>query len=539
MNFILNAIVPLSPVILVALPVIGACFGLGISRVGLEFNRWTAFSNSLVSCLVLATVMLAPLLQSEADYQSTRSLSVIFNLPASETETTTTSVAALKWSLDATSLWFLLLPTCLWPVLTLFLERLPAVSALHYFLLMLLQGFLAGLFVAVDLLSFLTFLMLSTFCLLSLIRVLGGVRVGVTMERTMYLQFAGDALVMAGLLLAATSYTWMQGILLESPQQMTYQLDTILQGTVSDITFYPIAESYWQTASPWIFLLLMTGFVIKGSLIPVHYQFIQWLNLTPTGQIAPPAVGWYLVLLTMLTKVSLYGMIRFMVPLNQGVGTSLFSSLAVWGGGGFLMSALIAGRKNSLLEQGLWLLIGQNTLILTLLFAAETAAVSQFVFWSLIQGAACCLLFLMVPMIPRETDARSRRLFFTIAGLALLTLIGVPGLAGFTADFALLWSLGEQSIPLALCYLLGLLLFNLTLIRSFWKLIQETMSGNSLERETPHEKIGLSWLAFAPLVSLILILGVSPATLLEETLLPLIRVSSTETEAPTEPTTEQ
>ncbi|QDV48820.1 proton-conducting transporter transmembrane domain-containing protein [Gimesia fumaroli] len=540
MNSFLNAIIPLSPVLLVVMPVIGACFGWGASRLGLEFTRWTAFSNSLVSCLILAAVMFSPFLQTDEDDRPTRAISVTLKLPATETASAEErNERVIKWALDATAVWFLLLPTCLWPVLTLLIHRMTDVSQQHYFLLMLLQALLAGLFVSFDLLSFLTFLMLTTFCLLCLIRLASGSRSRSVFESTMYLQFLGDGLIMGGLLLAATGHTWMQGVLLEGPQPLTLQFESILQGTVSDVSLYPVAQAYWSTVSPWIFLMLLSGFVIKGALFPVHYQLTQWLKLLPAqAGSAPEGIGWYLVLLTLITKVSIYGMVRFLVPLTFSVGTSVSSLLALWGSFGFLIAALIASLRKDLLTIVVWFLIGQTSLVLTILFAADATAVSQYLSWNLIQGLACCLLFLVLPLIGLEQQKRTHKLFMGIAGLSLLTLLGMPGLGGFTAGFALLWSLANQGVLLALSFLLGSLLFNLALIRGFWRLMKvdqpTELPAVSATPVRSHENIGLTWLAFSPLVLLIVVLGIAPATLLEQTLLPLISVSESVTEEPAE-----
>ena len=540
MNSILNAIIPLSPVLLVIMPVIGACFGWGASRLGLEFTRWTAFSNSLVSCLILAAVMFSPFLQENEDDRPTRAISVTLKLPGAKTATAEGSTErVIKWALDATSVWFLLLPTCLWPVLTLLIHRMTDVSQQHYFLIMILQALLAGLFVSFDMLSFLTFLMLTTFCLLCLIRLASGSCSRSVFESTMYLQFLGDGLIMGGLLLAATGHTWMQGVLLEGPQPLTLQFESILQGTASDVSLYPVAQAYWSTVSPWIFLMLLTGFVIKGALFPAHYQLTQWLKLLPaqTGS-APEGIGWYLVLLILLTKVGLYGMIRFLVPLTFSVGASLSSLLALWGSLGFLVAALIASLRKELLVIVTWFLIGQTSLALPILFATDATAVSHYLTWNLIQGLASCLLFLVLPLIDLEQQKRTHKLFRGIAGLSLLTLLGVPGLGGFTAGFALLWNLANQGVLLALSFLLGSLLFNLALIRGFWRLMKTDLPTKlPAARATPvrsQEQMGLAWLAFSPVVLLIVVIGISPATLLEQTLLPLISVSESVAEEPAE-----
>jgi len=542
MNSFLNSIVSLSPVLLVVMPVMGACFGWGVSRLGLEFNRWTAFSNTLVSCLILGAVLAAPFLRDKSETRSTHAISVGLKLPAAtdtatDAGTETAPTHTIKWALDTDSVWFLLLPTCLWPMLILFSNRITAASRLHYFLLLMLQALLAGILVSHDLISFATFLILTTFCLLCLIRLWSGPRSQVLFESTMYLQFLGDGLILAGLLLAATTYTWMQGILLEAPQPRTFQFQEILNGTVSDVTEYPLAEAYWSMVSPWIFLMLLVGFLIKGALFPAHYGLTQWLTREPARlSSAPDPVGWYLVLLTLITKISIYGMIRFMVPLNFALGASLFSVLACWGTCGFLIAALIAWLRNDLLQIVVWFLIGQTSLTLTVLFASDSATVPHFIFLNVIQGLACCLLLLVVPLISSQTGSRTEKLLFWIIGLSVMTLIGVPGLGGFTAQFCFVWSLANQSLLLAMCYLLGTLLFNLALLRVFWRLVKtEDAAPLNPERATnllAQENRGLVWLAFTPVLLLILIAGISPATLLEETLFPLREINVSTAESP-------
>ncbi len=543
----LNSLISLSPVLLVVMPVIGACFGWGISRLGLEFNRWTAFSNTLVSCLILGAVMSAPFLRDDQDARPTHAISVGLNLPAAtDAGTEAASLHAIRWALDTDTVWFLLLPTCLWPVMILFSNRIPAAGRLHYFLLLMLQALLAGILVSHDLISFATFLILTTFCLLCLMRLWSGARSQAVFESTMYLQFLSDALILAGLLLAATTYTWMQGILFETPQPRTFQFRDILEGTVNDVVDYPLAEAYWDMVSPWIFLLLLTGFIIKGSLFPVHYGLTQWLTREPArARSTFDPVGWNLVLLALITKISIYGMIRFMVPLNFALGASLFSGLAFWGTSGFLIAALIAWCRNDLLQIVVWFLIGQTSLTLTILFAADSATVPHFILLNVIQGLACCLLLLIVPLISRQTDSRMDRLLIWIAGLSVLTLIGVPGLGGFTAQFCFLWSLANQSLLLVLCYLPGTLLFNLALIRVFWQLVKtdhaEPRSPAGTLNALPTENSGTVWLACSPALLLLVLAGISPTTLLEETLFPLkdINVSAIETPAIETPAVEE
>ena len=187
MNSFLNSIISLSPVLLVVMPIAGACFGWGISQLGLEFNRWTAFSNSLISCVILSALLTAPALKNESP---TRAISISLKLPAAETGHANREMPRhFQWTIDRLSLWFLLLPTCVWPALILLSRRMGVESREHYFLLMLLQSFLAGLLVAYDLISFVTFLLTSTFCMLCLIRIWSGSRSIRLLESTMYLQF--------------------------------------------------------------------------------------------------------------------------------------------------------------------------------------------------------------------------------------------------------------------------------------------------------------------------------------------------------------
>lgn len=491
---------------------------------GLEFTRWTVFSNTIVTVFILVAVIFSPFLRdSESNSRPTRSISVTLKLPAADVpHSENTSVPAFKWSLDPTSAWFLMLPTCLWPALILFANRSCEMSRLHYFLLMVLQSTMNGLFVAHDLISFITFLMLTTFCLLCTIRLWNGSGSRPHFESTMYLQFLGDGFIIGGLLLAATAYTWMQEILLDAAQPLTFQFEQILEGTVSDISLYPLAEAYWSSISPWIFLLLLTGFTIKGALFPIHYGLTQWLTVAPSRLVTKQnAIGWNLILLTLITKISIYGMIRFMVPLNFMIGSNLFPVLAFWGSCGFLIASLIASVRNDLLQIIAWFLIGQVTLTLPILFAADTETVANFILLNVIQGIACCLLLLVIPIMSRQEPGPLNRLLKLVMTVAILTLVGAPGLGGFTAQFALIWSLVQQSILVMMCYLLGSLLFNLALIRAYWQFLKpeqaDTLYNEDRQNGIKSESTRLAYLAFAPALLLILLIGVSPMILLEKT----------------------
>lgn len=542
MNSFLNPIISLAPVLLVAMPVAGACFGWGISKLGLEFNRWASFSNTIVTVLILGTVIFAPFrkgTQEQIDSQPTRQISVTLKLPeVTSAQSDAVSPRTFKWSLDSTSVWFLLLPTCLWPILVLFSHQVIDASRLHYFLLLLLQSVLTGVLVSYDLISFLSFLLLTTFCMLCLIRLWSGSRFRDEFESTMYLQFLGDGLILGGLLLTAVGYQWMQGVLLEAPQPVTFQMTQLLQGTTSDLSLYPLAEAYWNTISPWIFLLLLTGFTIKGMFFPVHYGVTQWLRVVRAQPLSKPLpVGWYLVLLALITKICIYGMIRFMIPLNSTVGSQLSSVLAFWGACGFLLAALIAFVRRDLLQIVVWFLIGQTALTLTVLFTAGSASVSNFILLNVIQGFACCLLLLTTSLISDQEHSRTNKLLLMVSALSVMTLIGAPGLGGFTALIAFLWSLVNESLVLGFCYLLGTLLFNLTLIRAFWQLVkqehQQTPALDDDKKTALNEKLGLACLAFSPVIALILLMGISPTTLTEKSSFALHESHVHSSESPT------
>ncbi|WP_417386528.1 proton-conducting transporter membrane subunit [Gimesia sp.] len=533
MHSFLNTVISLSPVLLVIMPVAGACFGWGISQLGMEFNRWTAFSNSLISCLILATLLTAPALKDESP---TRAISITLKLPADEVSHGRRETPRhFQWAIDRVSLWFLLLPFALWPALILLSRRIGVESRGHYFLLMLLQALLAGLFVSYDLISFVSFLLASTFCMLCLIRIWSGSRSIRLLESTMFLQFLGDAFIVTGLLLAATGYTWMQGLLLESPQPVTFQFNDILQGTVDDVALYPLAETYWSTISPWIFLVLITGFTIKGAIFPAHYGMTQWMRQeSDSALFEKDRSTWCLVLLALFTKISIYGMLRFMVPLNQSVVQSISAEISFWGMCGFLYFSLLACR-GGLVQSIVSFLLGQTALTLTLLFAAEPAAVANLIIYNVIQGLACCLLLLVVPVLSVTVTGKSSRLLVWIAGFVILSLAGLPGLGGFAVQFVLLWNLLQDSLLVALFYLAGSLLFQLALIRGFWQLLKtaaETKAQPEDDTNYEQEHRLFAWLAFGPVLLLILVTGISPASLAEKNLLPLFPVRITEIETP-------
>src|SRR5207248_1028186 len=85
--------------------------------------------------------------------------------------------------------------------------------------------------------------------------------------------------------------------------------------------------AFWQSIQPWIFLALMTGFMIKVPLVPVH----TWL---PLAHVEAPTAG-SVLLAGVLLKIGSYGFLRLCLPLTPDasltLGVPLVGTLAVIG----------------------------------------------------------------------------------------------------------------------------------------------------------------------------------------------------------------
>ncbi|MEO7430174.1 MAG: NADH-quinone oxidoreductase subunit M, partial [Acidimicrobiales bacterium] len=287
---------------------------------------------------------------------------------------------------------------------------------------------------------------------------------------------------------------------------------------VGKITFdlVEIAEkaNFAAGTGRWLFFAFAIAFAVKVPLFPLH----TWL---PDAHTQAPTAG-SVILAGVMLKLGTYGFVRFGLYLFPGATVFFAPAMVTLGVVGILYGAIVATMQKDLKRLVAYSSVAHLGFIVLGTFALTTQGIQGGVLQMVNHGISTGALFLLVGMIydrrhTREIAAlkglqKSAPILAGVFTVVMLSSIGLPGLNGFAGEFLILvgsfltrrwWTvIAAAGVILAALYLL-------------WA-YQRVFHGEPDEDNaaTPD----LSWregLVMAPLLGLIVFLGVYPKPLLE------------------------
>jgi NAD(P)H-quinone oxidoreductase subunit 4 len=360
---------------------------------------------------------------------------------------------------------------------------------LFYSLILLVSGGVAGAFLAQNLLLFFLFYELELVPFYLLISIWGGEKRGYAAMKFLIYTAISGILILAGFL----GLVWLSD--------------------ASDFAYQSVLGQALPLASQIILLgLLLVGFGIKIPLVPFH----TWLPDTYSEASTPVAI----LLGGILAKLGAYGMIRFGLGLFPEAWSNLSPLLATWAAVSILYGAVVAIAQKDIKRMVAYSSVGHMGYILlgaaALTPLSLVGAVSQMV----AHGLILAILFHLVGVVETKVGSREldvlNGLMNPIRGLpsisALLVLgamasAGIPGLAGFVAEF-LVFQGSYAVFPLQT--LVAVIGTGLTAVY-FVILLNRTCFGKLDSKTAYYPKV--VWAEKAPalvLAVLIVILGVQP-----------------------------
>lgn len=275
------------------------------------------------------------------------------------------------------------------------------------------------------------------------------------------------------------------------------------------------------------FWAIFVAFAIKLGIWPFH----TWLPDAYSE--APPAAS--ILLAAVMSKMGAYGMLRLMLPLVPDAAQYFGPAI-----GGLALIGVVAGAFGALSQVGgdLKRLIAYTSVnhmgyVGLAIAAAATAgaadaatratAINGALFQMVAHGLSTGALFLLAGMLAERTGTDDTRglaglrttmpIFAGAMGVATFANLGLPGLAGFVGEFFIfrgVWA----SLPLfALLATIGLVVTALALLRMYGQVFHDAPTERSA---LPDMRLaGREFLAVAPLLALLLMLGVYPAPLMD------------------------
>ncbi len=489
----------LSLVILV--PWAGALLLACLPRLGAQACRALALAFSL-STLALSLALLGGFDCASTGYQFVErhgwiaSLNVDYHL-----------------GLDGLSLLLVILTGLLAPAGLLASWRRASEPRFFGLLFLVLQGAALGVFLALDFFHWFIFWELSLIPVYFLIKLWGGPGAARAAYQFVIYTMGGSAFLLLGFvaIFAATGT-------LDFEQLARLGADGALGAKLAAL------GGFWPQA---VFLGVFLGLAVKVPLFPFH----TWLP--PAYAEAPIGVSMFLT--GVMSKMGVYGFLRilwplFPAPLHAAAVPLLWMAL-----GGAVLGAFAAMRQSDLKRMVAYSSVNHVSYCLLALFAvsaatgraglssaASAAALSGTLLQMFNHGLSAGALFYCVGVLEARSGGlrglgdfggvrSAAPVFAGLCGIAMFSSIGLPGLNGFVGEFLIfrgVWGLAPWAASVACLGLFATAFFLLT----FWqRVFHGPRSGAA--RGGFADVAGLDLAVLAPLVALMLVLGVLPQLL--------------------------
>jgi NADH-quinone oxidoreductase subunit M len=403
----------------------------------------------------------------------------------------------IEWKLgvDGISLFLVGLSAVLFPLAIVGPEVHRDVKGYVAWMLLLETGCI-GVFLALDLFLFFLFWELV---LVPMYFLIGGWgydrRIYATLKFFLY-TMVGSALMLVGILAV---------VFLHERETGTLTFDVI---TLAE------EQAFASSTARWLFLAFAASFAIKVPIFPVH----TWL---PDAHTEAPTGG-SVILAGILLKLGTYGFLRFGLYLFPEAAVDLAPLFLTLGVIGIIYGAVVATMQRDLKRLVAYSSVAHLGFIVLGTFGLSQQGLEGGVLQMVNHGLSTGALFFLVGMI---YERRHTRLIAELGGIqrvapvfagvfmvVMLSSIGLPGLNGFVGEFLILIGSFVTRRWWAVVATAGVILAAIYLLWAYQRVFHGRPEGDNARfpEMTMRERA-----LMAPLVALIVLLGVYPRPVLE------------------------
>jgi NADH-quinone oxidoreductase subunit M len=362
--------------------------------------------------------------------------------------------------------------------------------------LLVMEAACLGSFVSLDLVLFFLFFELTLVPAYFLIGGWGFARRGYAAVKFFLYTFAGSAFLLVGIVAIAFIHQSQTGVL-------TFELPALMHTHLSG------------TEGVLLFLAFTAAFAVKAPIFPFH----TW---SPDAYAEAPTAG-AVLLAAVMAKLGTYGIIRFDLNLFPQATRTLAPWLLTLAVIGILYGALVACAQKDMKRLLAYSSLAQIGFIVLGTFALNSQGLTGGVLQMVNHGLIIATLFILVGWI------YERRGTWQVSGLrglqspapilagvftvAMLASIGVPGLNGFVGEFLVLIGTFVAHRWWAVVGIVGIIIAAIYLLWAY----QQVFHGEPTVEDAAKTR-DLVWsekLIVAPLIALIVLLGVYPKPVLD------------------------
>ena len=480
-------------------PSIAAVAMLFFPREENKLHRWVALGASLVP-FVLSLIAWAQFKADQPGFQF------------EETHVWYTALgSSLHLGVDGLSLTMVLLTTLLTPLAILASFTISDKVKAYMMLFLFLETGMLGVFMSLDLLVFFVFWEVGLVPMYFLINQWGSANRNYASMKFLIYTMGGSL----GLLLAIQ----LLGVLFK-----TYDLQTIIanwSGYTEPIGGIP--ASTFKTIAFWAFVV---AFAVKVPIWPFH----TWL---PDAHTEAPTAG-SMILAGVLLKLGAYGFLRLILPLYPNEARMYAGALAVLATAAIVFGALAAYAQTDFKRLVAYSSVNHMGFVVLGIaaagLAAETSDATIALNGAILQmfnhGLSAAGMFFLVGVIYERTHTRNLEEFGGLfplvpiyGGILIFTSmasLGLPGLNGFISEFLVVRGTWPILTGYTALSMVGLLFTGAYILKGIKKVLHGPMNEHWAHGEHRLTEINArEILVMAPLMALILWIGIYPAWILD------------------------
>jgi NADH-quinone oxidoreductase subunit M len=392
---------------------------------------------------------------------------------------------------DGVSLWLVMLSTFLLPICVLASWNSITTRVKEYLIAFLvLETMMVGAFVALDIFLFYVFFEGVLIPMYILIGVWGG-------ARRVYASFKFFLYTLLGSLLMLVA------LVAVYLQTGTSNIVTLLH---SDLA--PHIQS-------WIWWAFFASFAVKMPMWPVH----TWL---PDAHVEAPTAG-SVILAGVLLKMGGYGFLRFSLPMAPLASADFALYVQILSVIAIIYTSLVALAQQDMKKMIAYSSVAHMGYVTLGIFALNKQGIEGAVFQMLSHGIVSAALFLCVGVIYDRLHTRDINRYGGLVNnmpryalvfmIFMLASIGLPGTSGFIGEFLTLLGAFKAHNVIATLAATGLILGATYMLLLYRRVVFGPLDKKDVK--TMQDLSAREMMIFAPLVVLVLWMGIHPHTFMQ------------------------